>query len=169
MTDQNQKQESVKDNLETKFASKIAIYLLIIIFCFSGHVVFANKDKSKLDDLVARYEELEKSEKKYIESKGGSVSDKELQTIKDTKEKLIVMIEMENPLYQDDFPRNLFPRVIRVLIAQYGMSINEAEEMIRLEKPLAKEIFNSVASALTEEKRKLARIRVQQRQVKNKK
>jgi thioredoxin-related protein len=162
---------NTKHASQTKtFVSKITICLLIIIFCFSGHVVFANKGKSTLDDLVARYEELEKSEKKYIRSKGGSISDKELQTIKEGKDKLIVMIEMENPLYQDDFPRNLFPRVIRELIAEHSMSITEAEQMINQEQPLAKEIFNRIGRVLTEEKRNLARIRVQQRQrVNNKK
>ena len=70
---------------------------------------------------------------------------------------------MENPLYQDDFPRNLFPRVIRELIKERGYNIDQAEAMIRDKSPEAEKVFESIAGKLHQEEQELARIRVMQR------
>ena len=137
--------------------------ILIIILFLHGSVFAAEAQSSKLKELLIQFENLEKVERNYLEKRGGKITAAELQEGRDAKEKLIIMIEMENSLYQDDFPRNLFPRVIRELIKERGYNIDEAEAMIREERPEAKEVFERTADNLHQEKRELARIRVEQR------
>ena len=90
--------------------------ILIIILFLHVSVLAAETENAKLKELLIQYEKLEKAERDYLEKRGDKVTTAELEEIRCGKKKLIVMIEMDNPLYQDDFPRNLFPRVIGSVI-----------------------------------------------------
>lgn len=137
--------------------------ILIIILFLHVSVLAAETENAKLKELLIQYEKLEKAERDYLEKRGDKVTTAELEEIRCGKKKLIVMIEMENPLYQDDFPRNLFPRVIRELIKERGYNIDQAEAMIRAKSPEAQKVFERIADKLHQEERELARIRVMQR------
>ncbi|MEM0143815.1 MAG: hypothetical protein QXL94_07730 [Candidatus Parvarchaeum sp.] len=138
-------------------------FILMIILFLHVSVLAAETENSKLKELLIQFEDFEKAERNYLGKRGDKITTAELEEIRDGKEKLIIMIEMENPLYQDDFPRNLFPRVIRELIKERGYNIDQAEAMIREESPEAKKVFERIADKLHQEKRELARIRVMQR------
>ena len=135
---------------------------MIILFLHVS-VLAAEAENSKLKELLIQFEDFEKAERNYLGKRGDKITTAELEEIRSGKEKLIIMIEMENPLYQDDFPRNLFPRVIRELIKERGYNIDQAEAMIREESPEAKKVFEHIADKLHQEKQELARIRVMQR------
>jgi thioredoxin-related protein len=137
--------------------------ILIIILFLHVSVLAAETENAKLKELLIQYEKLEKAERDYLGKRGDKVTTAELEEIRCGKKKLIVMIEMENPLYQDDFPRNLFPRVIRELIKERGYNIDQAEAMIRAKNPEAQKVFERIADKLHQEERELARIRVMQR------
>ncbi len=137
-------------------------YIILIILILNNSVFGAEKEPSR-EELITELKELEKVEKRYFE-KGEGVSVKEIQN---KKELLILRIEMVNPLYQDDFPRNLLPRVIRELIDKRGYSIHEAEEATMKQKPEAVEIFKRISSDLAIEKAILAKTRLQQRHPKD--
>ena len=137
--------------------------ILIIILFLHVSVLAAETENAKLKELLIQYEKLEKAERDYLEKRGDKVTTAELEEIRCGKKKLIVMIEMENPLYQDDFPRNLFPRVIRELIKERGYNIDQAEAMIRAKNPEAQKVFERIADKLHQEEQELARIRVMQR------
>ena len=137
--------------------------ILIIILFLHVSVLAAETENAKLKELLIQYEKLEKAERDYLEKRGDKVTTAELEEIRCGKKKLIVMIEMENPLYQDDFTRNLFPRVIRELIKERGYNIDQAEAMIMAKIPEAQKVFERIADKLHQEERELARIRVMQR------